>query len=111
MKTLRIKLPAQPEGRAYVSAVRYEMEFAGDSGLLSRTKAGQHTAEGGRLFFYVTIEDWAQQAVTEEYRLASTRRDLSPSLCHGREAAGAAWARDEWCGQGPWPRGFRTGAS
>lgn len=65
MKTLRIKLAHEQKARALVSAARYETTLGGVQGVLSATKAGQHTADGGRLFFYVTVEDDVQQVVTE----------------------------------------------
>lgn len=65
MKTLRVKLAAEPKAQALVTAARYEVTLAETPGVLLRTRAGQHTAEGGRLFFYVTIEDGVQQAVVQ----------------------------------------------
>jgi hypothetical protein len=66
LKTLRITLAEQPKVAALASATKFEVALAGTKGVLSRSRAGEHTAEGGRLFFYVTLDDDAQQAVGDE---------------------------------------------
>jgi hypothetical protein len=64
LKTLRITLAAQPKVAALASATQFETALGKTNGVLSRSRAGEHTAESGRLFFYVTVEDDAQQGVT-----------------------------------------------
>lgn len=68
MKNLRIRLRSQAKADALRTAARFEATLTHADGVMSRTKAGQHTAENGQLFFYVTVEDDAVQTVGDEAR-------------------------------------------
>ncbi len=50
---------------ALMSAVLYEQTLLDAPGVQSITRAGQHTAADGRLFFYVSVDDDAKGALVE----------------------------------------------